>query len=214
MNVPMTDNSVVIIGADRMAELMLHFILTMEGGFVNDPKDPGGATRYGISLRFLKIIDPAMADLDEDGDVDVDDIFSLTKDTAKDFYRRFFYNPMDIGQYPVPLGAAMLDTGVNMGRPAAGRILQQSLNRCGADLVVDGIVGNKTRAAMLFFDPMDTLRTVLLTRVFAYADLCRKNPDLKRFFFGWVMRVQHLQEFCGELERTAAYRTASSEVTP
>jgi len=178
---------------------MLDFILEREGGFVNDPKDPGGATRYGISLRFLQTIDPAMADLDEDGDVDVDDIFALSPELARAFYRQFFYQPMGIDQYPVPLGAAMLDMGVNMGKRRAGRILQLALNRCGADVAIDGIVGPKTRTAMMFFDSMDILRAVLLDRVFVYATLCRENPDLKRFFYGWVHRVRHLDEFCAEL---------------
>jgi len=183
------------------AEQMLGFILAREGGFVNDPKDPGGATKYGISLRFLKSIDPTMADMDEDGDVDVDDIFALSPELARDFYRQWFYQPMGIDQYPAPLGAAMLDTGVNMGKRRAVRILQKALNQSGASLVVDGIAGPKTRTALLFFDPMDTLRTVLLVRVFAYAALCRANPDLHRFFFGWVERVRHLEAFCMDLDK-------------
>jgi lysozyme family protein len=185
----------------RPAEQMLDFILEREGGFVNDPKDPGGATMYGISLRFLQTIDPAMADLDEDGDVDVDDIFALSPELARDFYRQFFYRNMGIDQYPAPLGAAILDMGVNMGKLRAGRILQRALNRCGAAVAVDGIVGPKTRTALMFFDPMEVLRAVLLVRVFAYADLCRKNPDLHRFLFGWVERVRHLEAFCMDLEQ-------------
>lgn len=185
----------------RAADRMLDFILEREGGFVNDPKDPGGATMYGISLRFLQSIDPAMADLDEDGDVDVDDIFALSPELARDFYRQFFYRPMGIDRYPAPLGAAMLDAGVNMGKSRAGRILQEALNRCGAAVAVDGIVGPKTMTALMFFDTLDVLRAVLLLRVFAYANLCRENPDLQRFFFGWVGRVRHLEAFCMELDK-------------
>lgn len=183
---------------------MLGFILEREGGFVSDPKDPGGATNYGISLRFLQTIDPAMADLDEDGDVDVDDIFALSPELARAFYRQFFYQPMEIHKYPAPLGAAMLDMAVNMGKARAGRILQEALNRCGAAVAVDGIVGPKTRTALMFFDPMEVLRTVLLIRVFVYADLCRQNHDLHRFFYGWVERVRHLEAFCMDLEKRRA----------
>jgi lysozyme family protein len=186
------------------ADQMLDFILKREGGFVNDPKDPGGATKYGISLRFLQTIDPAMADLDEDGDVDVDDIFALSPDLARAFYRQWFYQPMRIDQYPSPLGAAMLDTGVNMGMSRAGRILQSALNQCGADLAVDGIVGTNTRTALMFFDSMDILRAFLLGRIFVYAKLCRENQDLHRFFYGWVERVRHLESFCMDLARKGA----------
>ena len=183
------------------ASRMLDFIMEREGGFVNDPKDPGGATKYGISLRFLKTIDPVMADLDEDGDVDVDDIFALSPELARDFYRQWFYRPMRIDLYPAPLGAAMLDTGVNMGKRRASRILQQALNQCGAALVVDGIVGTKTRTALMFFDVMDILRAFLLARVFVYAKLCRENQDLHRFFYGWVERVRHLEALCIALDK-------------
>ena len=141
------------------------------------------------------------ADLDEDGDVDVDDIFAMTPEAAKGFYTQFFYEAMRIDLYPSPLGAAMLDTGVNMGKRRAGRILQQALNQCGADLAVDGIVGPKTRTALMFFDTMDTLRAILLGRVFAYAKLCRENQDLHRFFFGWVERVRHLEALCMALDK-------------
>lgn len=200
VSIMMNSNTQQIATADRI----LDFILEREGGFINDPKDPGGATNYGISLRFLQTIDPAMADLDEDGDVDADDVFALSPDNARAFYRQFFYQTMGIHQYPAPLGAAMLDTGVNMGKRRAGRILQRALNRCGAAVAMDGIVGPKTRTALMFFDPMDVLRAVLLIRVFVYADLCRKNPDLHRFFYGWVERVRHLESFCMDLEKKRA----------
>ena len=188
----------------KHAGRMLDFIMEREGGFVNDPKDPGGATKYGISLRFLQTIDPAMADLNDDGDVNVDDIFSMTMETARAFYMDLFYKPMGIGRYPAPMGAAMLDTGVNMGKTRAGIILQQALNKSGADLAVDGIVGPKTRTALMFFDTMDTLRAFLLVRVFVYAQLCRENPDLHRFFFGWVERVRQLEAFCMDLDKKRA----------
>jgi hypothetical protein len=62
-------------------------------------------------------------------------------------------------------------------------------------------VGPKTLTALLFFDTIDVLRAVLLLRVFAYANLCRANPDLHRFFFGWVERVRHLEAFCMKLDK-------------
>jgi lysozyme family protein len=181
------------------AEKMLDFIMEREGGFVNNPADPGGATNYGISLRFLKTVDPDLADLDGDGEVDINDILAMTPDIARAFYRQWFYHPMGIDQYPAPLGAAMLDAGVNMGKGTAARLLQQALNQCGADLIEDGIVGLKTRTAVKFFDVMEILHAMLLARVFMYAQLCRRNQNLHHFFFGWVERIRHLYAFCVEI---------------
>jgi hypothetical protein len=56
---------------------------------------------------------------------------------------------------------------------------------------------------------MEVVRALLLARVFLYADLCRDNADLKRFFFGWVERVRHLENFCMDLATTQKKRMAS-----
>jgi hypothetical protein len=61
-------------GGGMNFERAMSFTGKWEGGFVNDPKDPGGATKYGISLRFLRDLAPELGDVDGDGDVDADDV--------------------------------------------------------------------------------------------------------------------------------------------
>jgi len=179
----------------------LDFVIAQEGGFVNDPNDPGGATKYGISLRFLKTVDPSLSDLDQDGDIDADDIMSLSEPQAREFYMAFFYEPLNISQYSPAVGAILLDTAVNMGKARSIKLLQRALNTIGHRLIVDGIAGPVTLDRVRHTDPGILIHTYLLTRVFEYAWLCRQNPILKRFFFGWIDRVQALARFAVDLER-------------
>lgn len=129
-------------------------ILQHEGGYVNDPDDPGGATKWGISLRYLKTLDPSIADIDRDGDVDVEDVRRMTKDQAKEFYRKGWwekYRYALIG--PQYLATKVFDLAVNMGPSRAHRLLQWALRAVGRPVKVDGIIGPKTRAAIEDNDP-------------------------------------------------------------
>ena len=141
-------------------------LLGIEGGFVDDPVDRGGATKYGISLRFLKAegaIDEdldgyADFDLDMDGDIDGADIRKLTVGDAKSLYKRSFWQVLECESFPRPIGEMLFDQGVNGGNHAAKKLLQQAINavlRAGQyrsiPLKVDGQIGEKARRA---FDSM------------------------------------------------------------
>jgi lysozyme family protein len=68
-------------------ETAIDVVLRHEGGFVNNVHDSGGATNFGISLRFLRDY-PGDGDFDGDGDVDIDDIRKMTLTDAKRVYRK------------------------------------------------------------------------------------------------------------------------------
>ena len=63
-----------------------------EGGYFDHPNDPGGVTMYGVSLMFLKGLDLWGGDIDGDGDIDRDDVLAVTKDTARDIFKRHFWD--------------------------------------------------------------------------------------------------------------------------
>jgi lysozyme family protein len=92
-------------------------LLGVEGGFVDDRADRGGATKYGISLRFLKAegaIDAnhdgfADFDLDMDGDIDGADIRNLTMSEAVALYHRCFWEPLACESFPEPIGEMLFD---------------------------------------------------------------------------------------------------------
>lgn len=156
--------------------------LKHEGGFVDHPSDPGGATKYGISLRFLQDVG---VDIDRDGDVDADDIRELTIEQAKVLYYRKFWSRYDYGSLGGhKVAAKVFDLSVNMGPRQAHKLLQRALRACGARLDDDGILGPITRGAVRDAD-QDCLLVALRSEAAGFYRYLRK-PEFER---GWLRRA-------------------------
>jgi lysozyme family protein len=118
-------------------------IVAREGGYVNDPDDPGGATKYGVTIGTMKRLG---LDLDGDGRVTAGDVKRLDHDTAVDiFVRQYFHRPQ-IHTLPEALQASVFDMYVNAGGNAV-RILQRLLCEMDERVAVDGAIGPRTAAA-------------------------------------------------------------------
>lgn len=180
-------------------ERALAFCLRWEGGYVDDPSDPGGATNYGISLRYLKGLPLSLADIDGDGDVDKYDIRAMTPEKAAELYKRDFWDGLNLDrmcQEDKPLfSIALFDTAVNMGCGRARILAQQA-----AGTHPDGIWGPKTRAA--FATRSDTVLAELLCfyRRKHYAHIVDVRPSSEKFLKGWLRRVDDLQQFLRTLD--------------
>lgn len=119
-------------------------IVAREGGFVNDPDDPGGATNFGVTIHTMRRLG---LDLTGDGQVDVGDVRSLTRAQAVDiFIRHYFERPL-IGELPGILQPSVFDMYVNAGANAV-KILQRLLRDMGYDVVVDGALGQQSIGAV------------------------------------------------------------------
>lgn len=119
-------------------------IVGREGGFVNDPDDPGGATKFGVTLGTLKRLG---LDLTGDGRTDVNDVKALTRTRSKKiFLQNYFFEP-GINNLPEPLWSSLFDMQVNAGANAV-KILQRLLGDMGMAVAVDGQIGPKTIAAV------------------------------------------------------------------
>ena len=118
-------------------------IIAREGGFVNDPDDPGGATNHGVTIGTMKKLG---LDLNRDGLVDVLDVKALSRDRARRIFLQHYYHAPGIARLPEPLRASVFDMQVNAGGNAI-RILQKLLVEMGQAIEVDGRIGPATRAA-------------------------------------------------------------------
>ena len=90
----------------------IDFVLSMEGGYVNDPKDPGGETKYGISKRAYPNVD----------------IAGLTESKAKEIYKKDYWDKCGCDGLPVGIDILVFDTAVNMGVIVAKEIQSRSYN--------------------------------------------------------------------------------------
>lgn len=154
----------------------LAFTLRWEGGYVNDPRDPGGETKYGISKRAYPHID----------------IKNLTKEQAAAIYRRDYWDAARCGKLPERVAVAHFDCAVNCGVTAANRVLQRA-----ASAKDDGIIGPATLQAV-----WDTPTTVILCRMLTerlghYLTIIGNNSTLAVFARGWWNRVAALANEVG-----------------
>jgi lysozyme family protein len=118
-------------------------IVAREGGFVDDPDDPGGVTNHGVTLATLRRLG---LDLDGDGKVGRADLRRLTPAQAAEIFVEHYFRHPGLDRLPEALQASVFDMQVNAGA-AAIRILQRLLNEMGQAVAVDGVLGPQTLAA-------------------------------------------------------------------
>lgn len=149
-------------------EQALAFVLEHEGGYVDDPRDPGRETNYGISKRAYPN----------------EDIENLTIERASEIYQADYWHKSHCDELPEPLALAVFDTAVNMGVGVAAQLMQRALR-----VSVDGIVGPKTLAAAKEADPAQVVQEFLSWRLRRYSGLYG-SPT---YMCGWSRRVLALQ---------------------
>lgn len=115
-------------------------IVAREGGYVNDPDDPGGATNFGVTIHTMRRL---KLDLTGDGRITPADVRKLTRQQAVDIFVEHYYNRPRIDQLPAPLQASVFDMYVNAGGNAV-KILQRTLRQFQQKVLVDGVIGPQT----------------------------------------------------------------------
>ena len=154
----------MLVNFDDIIEVVLHH----DGGYVNDPDDPGGETNFGVAKRSHPDVD----------------IANLTEDGAKEIYKEHYWDRNKVEDLSEELRHIYFDMCVNQGKGRAVKIMQRTANAKGADLKVDGGMGPMTIAAMGGVE-LDRVRAY---RIKYYADLVTRKPDLEKFYFGWFRR--------------------------
>ena len=151
----------------------VEFVLRFEGDFSDDPKDSGGATKFGISQRAYPSLD----------------IRSLTREAAIEIYRQDYWNRCRCNELPAQLALILFDSAVNQGPTAAIRLLQKSLN-----VGADGVIGPITIAAAFRASPSLVITEFIARRAYQYT----LHPEVTRFGLGWFRRLSACHQLAQE----------------
>ena len=119
-------------------------IVRREGGYVNDPDDPGGATNFGVTIHTMRRLG---LDLNADGRITPQDVRQLTRTQAVDIFLKHYFERPLIAHLPHALQATVFDMYVNAGANAV-KILQRLLVDMGYSVTVDGALGPQSLAAV------------------------------------------------------------------
>lgn len=142
-------------------------VVVAEGGYVNDPDDPGGETKYGISKRAY----PG------------ENIKDMTLERAKEIYRRDYWGPAGCDTVPDPVKLPLFDMAVNAGVKGAVVALQWAVGA-----VPDGILGPATIQSITSMSPARLVARLCAHRL----ELMVNLPTWPKFGKGWTMRVVKL----------------------
>lgn len=156
-------------------EKAIKVVLAHEGGYVNNPSDPGGETNMGITKRTYPN----------------EDIKNLTVDDAKRIYLYDWWMPNhyeDINDDDA--ATKIFDTAVNVGAKRAHRFAQQALNKTGQNLTEDGVFGPASIAALNATDSEAFLTAFRSIQSDYYKGLVAAKPSLAQFLRGWLIRAQ------------------------
>lgn len=180
----------------QTVEQIADAIVAREGGYANDPADPGGPTNMGITLATLRRLG---LDLTKDGRVTEADLRRLTRRQVVDIYIENFFRRPGIDRLPEALQSSVFDMYVNSGANAV-KILQRLLTDMGFSVTVDGAIGPETAAAAdhaYRVAPGHLADAYAIARRNYYYALADQRPESRRFARrrdggkgGWIIRAE------------------------
>ena len=160
--------------------LALPFILRHEGGWSDDPDDPGGATNYGITLATAQ----------RHGIRTKDELRDITPEQVEEIYRQDYWRFNGLVNQRV--ATKLFDLAVNLGLASASRMAQEVLNDLGADLSEDGHWGPHTEAALNVAPSERLLDHLCREAADYYQALAAHRPTSEKFLRGWLARAADL----------------------
>jgi lysozyme family protein len=171
-------------------------IVAREGGFVNDPDDPGGATKHGVTIGTLRRLG---LDLTGDGLVDVADVRAITRAQAEEIFVEHYFRRPGLAGLPALLQPSVFDMYVNAGSNAV-KVLQRLLGDMGFACTPDGAIGPQTlRAAAMAAEaaPDHLADAYAIARRNYYYALGDARPASRKFARrrdggkgGWITRAE------------------------
>lgn len=158
----------------------LEFTLTWEGGYVNHPADPGGATNYGITQAVY-------TDWQKFRGRPIRPVVGITMDEVEAIYRAEYWNRVSGDLLPEFTNIVMFDWAVNTGPARPARALQKRLG-----VIQDGRIGPKTIAGFLGHTPYQVAEDLIDARARHYKAIVAARPSQQVFLKGWMNRINAL----------------------
>ena len=163
-------------------DIFLPILLQFEGGYVDNPNDPGGETNKGVTMATFQQcsnqllgVQPTSANLK-----------ALTNEQAGVIYKNKYWDPVQGDAFPLQdLANIVCDFYVNAGGHATS-LLQKTMNSMGANVAVDGVFGPASVQALMPLDQVSIYRQYKQGRINYYQQLGVKYP---MFLKGWLNRV-------------------------
>jgi lysozyme family protein len=156
-----------------IARSAITHVIVEEGGYVDDPVDRGGKTRFGISQK-------SYPDLD---------IASLTREQAENIYFTDYWLSIRGDRLPHAVAFSVFDCAVNMGAGTSSKLLQRAVG-----VGDDGIIGSRTIAMTCAIDAAYVCRVFTDLREIHYCDIVEADPTQSRFISGWVHRAKRVRD--------------------
>ena len=171
--------------------------LTEESGkYTNNPNDPGGPTRWGVTLAELAEF--------RGRPVSASDVAMLTQSEAWSIlYAKYVHAPKfdQVVKISTSIGAKLIDAGINIGQPTVAMYLQRCLNAFNLrgtkypDMKVDGVVGAGTLSALVIYlawrgaeGEKVLLEALNCLQGEHYIELAEKRPQDTEFVYGWILQ--------------------------
>lgn len=162
----------------------LQLVLKHEGGYVDHPQDPGGATNKGITLATFR-------GYFGNNRLTKDDLRNITEETVAKIYRERYWNAVKGDQLPLGLDYAVFDFGVNSGPSRAVKFLQRAVGTA-----ADGVIGPQTMLAVNGFGARQAIVSLCAARLTWLQTVKDKNGKLAwpTFGRGWGRRVAEVED--------------------
>lgn len=163
----------------------LAFVLKWEGGYVNNPADPGGATNKGITQTTYTAWRQSQG-------LPPQTVQAITDAEVQTIYLQNYWHPCGADRVPDQLNLAAFDTAVNLGVSRAVRFLEQCVGTS-----TDGVFGPQTQVAAGACSVPATAAAYCDAREAYYRNLVAQNPSQQVFLKGWLNRLNDLRATIG-----------------
>lgn len=165
-------------------KILAPFLLSWEGGFVNDPHDKGGATNKGVTLKTWRSVG---YDKDGDGDIDVNDLKLITDvDVIERVLKPYYWDKVKGDEIKNQAVANMLADWAYMSGPKTPAKKVQLL----VGTTADGFIGPRTVALINAYRGTQLFEDLKTARARFYEGIVKGNPSQARFLKGWLNRLE------------------------